>query len=82
MISARFLAMRRIVASGMAASHGESDHTARDAGLGVGQALQLVSDSDCDAAVFDVNLGNETSEPVARELNQLGTPFITLSGYS
>jgi hypothetical protein len=32
--------------------------------------------------VLDINLGGETSEPVARELNDRGTAFVTLSGYS
>ena len=36
----------------------------------------------CDAAVLGINLGNETSEPVALELMKRKTPFVTLSGYS
>ncbi|MBC7740052.1 MAG: PAS domain-containing protein [Candidatus Saccharibacteria bacterium] len=48
----------------------------------VAQALALLAQSGCDAAVLDVNLGRETSEPVARELMKLGTPFVSLSGYS
>ena len=46
------------------------------------QALQLVNEIGCDAAVLDVNLGSETSERVALRLMERGTPFITLSGYS
>jgi PAS domain S-box-containing protein len=46
------------------------------------QALQLVNEIGCDAAVLDVNLGSETSERVALRLIERGTPFITLSGYS
>src|SRR5262249_6300767 len=46
------------------------------------QALQLLNEMGCDAAVLDVNLGNETSEKVALRLMERGTPFITLSGYS
>ena len=46
------------------------------------QALQLVSEVGCDAAVLDINLGDETSEPVALVLTQHGTPFVTASGYS
>ncbi len=48
---------------------------------GAGQALELLAHTECDAAVLDINLGSETSEPVARELNAAGTPFVTLSGY-
>jgi PAS domain S-box-containing protein len=48
----------------------------------VAPALELVKHVGCDAAVLDINLGSETSEPVARELNHCGTPFVTLSGYS
>ncbi len=48
----------------------------------VAEALALLAQFGCDAAVLDVNLGRETSEPIARELMKLGTPFATLSGYS
>ena len=46
------------------------------------RALALLAQFGCDAAVLDVNLGTETSEPVARELVKLGTPFVATSGYS
>jgi len=36
----------------------------------------------CDAAVLDINLGSETSEPIARKLADAGIPFIAISGYS
>ena len=48
----------------------------------VSQALALLAQFGCDGAVLDVNLGTETSEPVARELIKRGTPFVTTSGYS
>ena len=48
----------------------------------VARALALLAQFGCDAAVLDVNLGMETSEPVARELIKLGTPFVVTSGYS
>ena len=41
-----------------------------------------MGETGCDVAVLDVNLGNETAEPVARELRARGTPFVVLSGYS
>jgi len=49
---------------------------------GVAQALELLKEASCDAAVLDINLGSETSEPVALELSKQCTPFVTLSGYS
>ena len=48
----------------------------------VARALALIAQFGCDAAVLDINLGTETSEPVARELMKLATPFVTTSGYS
>jgi PAS domain S-box-containing protein len=48
----------------------------------VNQALQLVNESGCDAAILDINLGSETSEPVALRLRERGSPFVTVSGYS
>jgi PAS domain S-box-containing protein len=48
----------------------------------VAQALSLIEENGCDAAVLDINLGGETSEPVARKLWANGTRFVTLSGYS
>ncbi len=47
----------------------------------VAQALELLGQAGCDAAVLDINLGTETSEPVALELSKRRTPFVTLSGY-
>jgi PAS domain S-box-containing protein len=46
------------------------------------QALELLGEFGCDAAVLDINLGEETSESVAQELLRLGKPFVTLSGYA
>ena len=48
----------------------------------VARALALIAKFGCDAAVLDVNLGKESSEPIARELIRLGKPFVTTSGYS
>ena len=48
----------------------------------VAQALSLIEETGCDAAVLDINLSGETSEPVARKLVADGTRFVTLSGYS
>jgi PAS domain S-box-containing protein len=46
------------------------------------RGLELLRARGCDAAVLDINLGKETSEPVARELKERGTPFVALSGYA
>jgi DNA-binding response OmpR family regulator len=48
----------------------------------VAKALRLVAEPGCDVAVLDVNLGSETSEPIARKLRASGTPFVVLTGYS
>lgn len=50
--------------------------------VSVAKALKLMTEAGCDMALLDVNLGNETAEPVAIELRARGTPFIVLSGYS
>jgi DNA-binding response OmpR family regulator len=47
----------------------------------VSKAFTLMGQTGCDVAVLDVNLGNETAEPVALELRARGTPFLVLSGY-
>jgi DNA-binding response OmpR family regulator len=48
----------------------------------VSKALRLVAEPGCDVAILDVNLGGETSEPVARKLQESDKPFVVLSGYS
>jgi DNA-binding response OmpR family regulator len=48
----------------------------------VTRALGFVAEPGCDVAVLDVNLGGETSQSVAQELQASGKPFIILSGYS
>ena len=50
--------------------------------ISVAKAFRLMEQTACDVAVLDVNLGNETAEPVAIELRARGTPFVVLSGYS
>lgn len=46
----------------------------------VDHALALLAKHGCQIAVLDVNLRDETSEPVARELAARRTPFLFLSG--
>jgi DNA-binding response OmpR family regulator len=48
----------------------------------VAKALKLIVEVGCDVAVLDVNLRNETAEPVARELRSRRTPFLFLSAAS
>jgi DNA-binding response OmpR family regulator len=50
--------------------------------LSVAKALRLVAEPGCDVAVLDVNLGSETSGPIARKLRASGTPFVVVTGYS
>lgn len=45
-------------------------------------AMGLLAEQGCDGAVLDVNLGRETSEPLARKLAKEGVPFVTLTGYA
>jgi PAS domain S-box-containing protein len=48
----------------------------------VRKALRLVAQRGCDIAVLDINLGGETSEPIARKLRASGKPLVVLTGYS
>lgn len=48
----------------------------------VAKALKLIVEVGCDVAVLDVNLRDETAEPVARELRSRRTPFLFLSAVS
>lgn len=48
----------------------------------VATALGVLAHERCDVAVLDVNLGAETSEPIATRLIADGVPFVTMSGYS
>lgn len=50
--------------------------------LTVAQSMALIEKSGCDAAVLDINLRGETSEPVAKELHNRGIPFMTMTGYA
>lgn len=48
----------------------------------VSEALKLVAERGCDAAILDINLGAETAEPVAAELERLGRPYLFVTGYN
>jgi DNA-binding response OmpR family regulator len=45
-------------------------------------AFALIDASQLDAAVLDVNLGSETSFPIAAALRNLGVPFVVTTGNS
>ena len=47
----------------------------------VREARQAMAATQFRIALLDVNLGNETSEPVAHDLQEAGTPFIFATGY-
>ena len=47
----------------------------------VDHALLLFEGTGCDAAILDVNLGDETAAPIAQRLVRSGVPFVTVSGY-
>ncbi|NCP19845.1 MAG: GAF domain-containing protein [Erythrobacter sp.] len=48
----------------------------------VTQALRALENDNPEFAVLDFNLGEESSEPVARELARRGVPFVLATGYS
>lgn len=52
-----------------------------DMAASVREALRLIERSPPDRALLDVNLGTETSMPVARRLAELGIPFAFATGY-
>lgn len=61
----------------------------RDAGFevvgpagSVAMARRLLEHEPCDIAVLDINLGRETSEPLAEQLLGRKIPVIAISGYS
>ena len=46
------------------------------------RALATLAQTKPDAVLLDLNLGEETSEPVARALREQNIPFIVATGYS
>jgi len=48
----------------------------------VDRALYLLERHPCDLAVLDVNLGQETSAPIARALVAADVPFVAVTGYA
>ncbi len=48
----------------------------------VEKALTHIAADACDAAVLDINLSGQTSEPIAEELARLGIPYFFVTGYA
>ena len=48
----------------------------------VDQALEIIEQEPIDLAVLDINLGRETSYPIAERLSVHATPFMFTSGYA
>ena len=48
----------------------------------VTEARRLIETDQCDAAILDINLGAESSVPLAEMLSQRHTPFFFVTGYS
>ena len=48
----------------------------------VEEALPLVDRGACDVGILDVNLGDQTSEPVANRFVEMKLPFMFVTGYS
>ncbi|MBB3711638.1 CheY-like chemotaxis protein [Limimaricola variabilis] len=46
------------------------------------EAMQIARESEIDLAIIDVNLGNETSYPLAEWLKTRGIPFVFATGYA
>jgi DNA-binding response OmpR family regulator len=49
--------------------------------INVAAALEIIETHTLDAAILDINLGNELSFPIAAVLEQRDVPFIFLTGY-
>ena len=47
----------------------------------VDDALHVIATEDIDVAVLDINLGDQTSLPVAQKLDELKIPFVLATGY-
>ncbi len=61
----------------------------REAGLNVlgpaasvSEAFKIIDEVRPSFAVLDINLGQETSEPIAKRLKGLSVPFVSVSGYA
>lgn len=69
-----------IVALDAEASVEHSGHRVAGVARAVEDALRVLDRSTVDAVVLDFNLGDETSLPVARELERRRIPYVVVSG--
>ena len=58
----------------------EMGHTPVGPASSVSQALRLLHETGCDAAIIDYNLQGETADPIAELLNENNVPFAIASG--
>lgn len=70
-----------LIAMDMAAMMGELDCAVIGPVSNVASGLEAVRQSEIDAAVLDVNLGDERIWPVAELLDDRGIPFVLTTGY-
>jgi DNA-binding response OmpR family regulator len=83
-MSARVLIVEdeALVALDIAGQLTEAGLTIVGPAVSVASALKLIRKEGCDAAVLDINLGRETSEPIVRQLRAQNIPFVILTGYA
>lgn len=48
----------------------------------VADAMEAIAQGQCEAAILDINLGDETAEPIAERLESIGLPFFFVTGYA
>lgn len=70
-----------LIALEIAAQLGEAGYEVVGPASSVEEALALISAPGCDIAFLDVNLGSESSAPVAAALSARDIPFVVSSGY-
>ncbi len=47
----------------------------------VADALKVIEQNGCDAAILDANLRGTTAAPIAQLLRDVGLPFVVVTGY-
>ncbi|MCB1313083.1 MAG: response regulator [Sedimentitalea sp.] len=71
-----------MLAYDLAEQIGEAGYAVVGPAPSVGKALDLIASQRVDAGLLDLNLGGETSYPVADALSKKGIPFAFLTGYT
>lgn len=70
-----------LVASEVVGALKQAGHQVVGPVASVADAMEMLDRVPCQAAVLDINLGRETSAPIAERLAAQGTPFLALTGY-